>query len=449
MLNPSRLCRRRLPSLRWNNEGKDSLYLCTRQTSSSSIQAPLTIGILRESYNKWERRAPLCPDHVKEFLQKHPSNQVLVQPSSNRIFSNQEYQQAGATLVEDLGQADLVLGVKRPQSLDTLTPHKTYLFFSHVIKGQPENMPLLQNILDKQIELVDYECIVQGGMDATDSCREHKQKRLVTFGKYAGMAGMMDIFQVLGRRLLLKSWSTPFLNCPSAISHYNLQEVKRSVGMLGERLEVDGLPPDLEPLIFAMTGMGGNVNSGVREIFDILPHERVSVEDLPQVLQQSGPQHMVYGVDLGVADLYQRTDDVNGLQPFDRGHFRENPTMYSSTFADKVAPYTHVLMNGIYWDHRFPRLLTKDGMRALYEQGNERYAVKNEMLVQVFFADCPSDCVVASLFVGYWSFRTLAAMWAVRLSSWTDPRRLIDRSLTMIPLPEKRLRTILKTKESQ
>jgi alpha-aminoadipic semialdehyde synthase len=391
MFNPSRLWRRgRLPSLRWNKEGEESslLSLCTRETScrrlSSSVQAPLTIGILRESYNKWERRAPLCPDHVKQFLQKHPSNQVLVQPSSNRIFSNQEYQQAGAILLEDLGQADLFLGVKRPHSLDTLTPHKTYLFFSHVIKGQPENMPLLQNVLDKQIELVDYECIVQGGTDATDPCKDRKQKRLVTFGKYAGMAGMMDVFQVLGRRLLLKSWSTPFLNCPSAISHYNLQEVKRSVGILGERLEADGLPPDLEPLIFSMTGKGGNVHSGVREIFDILPHETVSVEDLPQVLQQSGPQHKVYGVDLGVADLYQRTDAVNGL-PFDREHFRENPTLYSSTFASKVAPYTHVLVNGIYWNPFFPRLLTKDGMRALYEEGNERYAVENRMLVQVFF----------------------------------------------------------------
>lgn len=361
MLNPSRLWRRRLPSLNH------------RRFSSSLVQVPLIIGILRESYNKWERRAPLCPAHVKDFLQKHPYNQVLVQPSSNRIFSNHQYQQAGAILVEDLGPADLVLGVKRPQSLDTLTPHKTHLFFSHVIKGQPENMPLLQNVLDKKIELVDYECIVQRGGESSNK-EHHKPKRLVAFGKYAGMAGMMDIFQVLGRRLLLQnSWSTPFLNCPSAISHYNLEEVKRSVGMLGERLEADGLPPDLEPLIFAMTGMGGNVHSGVREIFDILPHETVSVEDLPQVLQQSGPQHKVYGVDLGVADLYQRSDDdvKNGL-PFDREHFRENPTLYRSTFADNVAPYINVLVNGIYWDHRFPRLLTKDGMRALHEQGNER-----------------------------------------------------------------------------
>ena len=38
----------------------------------------------------------------------------------------------------------MLLGVKRVASEDDLIPDKTYMFFSHVIKGQPENMGLLK-----------------------------------------------------------------------------------------------------------------------------------------------------------------------------------------------------------------------------------------------------------------------------------------------------------------
>lgn len=39
-------------------------------------------------------------------------------------------------------------GVKRP-TLDNLIPNKTYFFFSHTIKAQPENMDLLDAALEK------------------------------------------------------------------------------------------------------------------------------------------------------------------------------------------------------------------------------------------------------------------------------------------------------------
>ena len=360
--------------------------------------SPFTIGILRETYDKWERRAPLGPSHVKDFLDEHPRSKVLVQPSSSRIFSNYDYQAAGATLAEDLSKADVILGVKRPRSLDILKPNKTYMFFSHVIKGQPENMGLLQDILDKKIQLIDYECILQ------DASSEGKPKRLVSFGKYAGMAGITDSFQALGRRLLLKSWSTPFLNCPPAILHYNLDEVKRSVTILGDRLATEGLPPDLEPLVFAMTGKGGNVQSGVREIFDLLPHEMITLHDLPKLHKESGPHYKVYGVELGVEDLYRRGEDLDLGHTFDRLDFMENPSQYISTFAEQVAPYTHLLLNCMYWDLRFPRLLTKDDMRRLYDEGNQRYfkfefRVVQERIFLIIFSFSSLTCRSARLLV--------------------------------------------------
>jgi alpha-aminoadipic semialdehyde synthase len=73
-------------------------------------------------------------------MNDHPGSQVIVQPSSHRIFSNAAYERAGATIQEELDDAHVILGVKRPRSMEPLPSEKTYMFFSHVIKGQPENM---------------------------------------------------------------------------------------------------------------------------------------------------------------------------------------------------------------------------------------------------------------------------------------------------------------------
>ena len=42
----------------------------------------------------------------------------------------------------------MIIGVKQVP-VDQLTPNKTYCFFSHTIKGQEANMPLLDAILEK------------------------------------------------------------------------------------------------------------------------------------------------------------------------------------------------------------------------------------------------------------------------------------------------------------
>jgi alpha-aminoadipic semialdehyde synthase len=274
------------------------------------------------------------------------------------------------------------------------------MFFSHVIKGQPENMKLLHDLLDQKVQLIDYEKIavpVDGG---------NKEQRLVAFGKYAGLAGMIDTLSIVGQRLLRShSLSTPFLNCPPSIYHQSLDDAKCAVRRVGERIAVDGitipslvknnngpynytdedgLSPNYEPLVFCLTGgPRGNVYSGVREIFDLLPHEVVAVEDLPALYDEvakdssSASQNKVYCVVPEMKDLYSHIGGGGGNDStsldFDRSHFVKHPAMYRSTFAEKVAPYTNVLVNSIYWEHRYPRLLTKDDMFQLYDTfGNER-----------------------------------------------------------------------------
>ncbi len=53
---------------------------------------------------------------------------------------------------------------------------RTYMFFSHTIKAQPYNMPLLDAMLARRVSMVDYECITEGG--------RRGGKRTVAFGRY-------------------------------------------------------------------------------------------------------------------------------------------------------------------------------------------------------------------------------------------------------------------------
>ena len=318
----------------------------------------LTLGIVRETYDKWERRAPLCPTHVRALLDKFGDDGgdsfvvngssdtsppflsgVLVQPASHRIFTDEEYEDAGARLTEDLSSADLILGVKQVEE-ESLIPDKSYLFFAHVIKGQPENMSLMRAILDKNVQLFDYECIDEEWIDAN---KEKKRRRVVAFGKYAGIAGVIDAFQCLGRRLIASGYSTPFLNCPPTYMYGDIDDARAGVERLGELISQGGLPRDLEPLIFCFVGRG-NVGRGALDMFKLLPHRMITKEELPKIRELKGPQKVVYGLQLGSGELVRHSDDPNTA--FDFKHYVENPSGYRSTFFAEVAHHVNGKFSG-------------------------------------------------------------------------------------------------------
>ncbi|KAF9604975.1 hypothetical protein IFM89_011668 [Coptis chinensis] len=134
------------------------------------------IGILCESRNKWERRAPLTPSHCARLLHggrgKTGVTRIIVQPSTKRIHHDSLYQDVGCHLSHDLSGCGLILGIKHPK-LEMILPERAYTFFSHTHKAQKESMPLLDKILDERASLYDYELIVG----------DHG-KRLLAFGKF-------------------------------------------------------------------------------------------------------------------------------------------------------------------------------------------------------------------------------------------------------------------------
>ena len=71
-------------------------------------------------------------------------------------FFSQAYLNSGAIIQEDISDASVIFGVKQVP-IDALIPGKTYCFFSHTIKAQEANMPLLDAILEKVCRSYDFE----------------------------------------------------------------------------------------------------------------------------------------------------------------------------------------------------------------------------------------------------------------------------------------------------
>ena len=116
--------------------------------SKIKVEEGRILAIRREDINVWERRAPIAPQHVKQLKEKGIT--TLVQPSTRRAYTMKEYENAGAIITEDLSPATCIVGVKQVP-IDALLPDKTYAFFSHTIKAQEANMPLLDTMLARVI----------------------------------------------------------------------------------------------------------------------------------------------------------------------------------------------------------------------------------------------------------------------------------------------------------
>eukprot|EP00300_Choanocystis_sp_HF-7_P012612 c17957_g1_i1.p1 GENE.c17957_g1_i1~~c17957_g1_i1.p1 ORF type:complete len:1041 (+),score=246.16 c17957_g1_i1:38-3160(+) len=328
---------------------------------------PRCLGIVREVYSKWERRVPLCPEHVRRLVKEHDIR-VLVQPSTRRVFPDDEFIQAGAEVTDDLSPANLILGVKQVP-VKFLLPDRTYMFFSHTIKAQADNMPLLDAVLDRKVTLVDYECVRKGGVPA--------QERLIAFGRFAGLAGMVDTLSGLGRRLLSLGHSTPLLNVAPCYTYASLDAALSSVDDVARRLGQPGNQSWIEalsPFVFTFTGHG-KVCNGALEVFNRLPHTMVNPNDLEALQHElstaapnSTARRRLYGCIAEAEHMVQHPTNPK----WTRQEYFDNPQAFVPVFHKNVLPHTSVLVNAMYWDQRFPRLVTVEQAQELAKEGKLR-----------------------------------------------------------------------------
>ena len=306
------------------------------------------IGLRLEDKNPWERRVALTPDDVRELVKKGIA--VHVEKFVRRTFADAEYAAVKASLAEDVRDCGIVLGIKEmPRGY--FRPGGAYMMFSHTIKGQPHNMPMLQELVDKGCTLLDYETV-------TDDAG----RRLIFFGRFAGLAGMIDTFWTLGARLEALGRSSVFSAIAPAHTYADLDAAKAAVRELGRRIAAEGVPPALAPAVFGFTGYG-HVSQGAQEIFDLVPCVEVAPEALAAFIAATGDL-----TDKLVKVVYKEADLVAPKDParaFDLKHYYANGGAYESIFAPHLERLT-VIVNGIYWDARYPRLATREQLAALF-----------------------------------------------------------------------------------
>lgn len=299
------------------------------------------IGIRREDKNRWERRVPLIPTHVRS-LKDQSGVETIVQPSGLRIFSDADYKAAGGRVDENLADADTIFAVKEIP-IDLLTQGKTYIFFSHTIKGQTYNMAMLKRLMEMECNLIDYERIVN-----------EKDQRLIFFGVHAGYAGMIETLNAYARKMTLRGIASPLDQIKQAYEYESLEAAKDHINEIGRQIVTNGLPADLGPLIVGYTGYG-NVSQGAQEIIDLLPVKTLTPQQLLQSHDKwSSDVHHIYKVVFKEADMVK---PVSGS--FELQDYYDHPEKYVSVM-DNYLPNINILVNCIYWTDKYPRVVTKD-----------------------------------------------------------------------------------------
>ncbi len=307
------------------------------------------VGIRHEDKYAMELRVPITPGHVKDLIKK-ANLDFLVQSSPKRIFRDDEYIAAGAQVTSDVKDAPVIFGVKEVP-IPVFEPEKTYIFFSHVIKGQPYNMPMLQHMMDLKCSLIDYEKVT-----------DDQGKRLIFFGKFAGLAGMINSLWSLGERLRQYGISTPFERIEQAHHYPSLDAAKKVISEVGFEIAEKGLPPEICPLTVGFTGYG-NVSLGAQEILQLLPVKEISPAELLKLKNHSDlPENVVYKIIFKEEDLSKPRDPEAEFHLMD---YYKHPEKYEDQFQQYI-PHLSVLMNCMYWDERYPRIVTKKYLKELF-----------------------------------------------------------------------------------
>ena len=281
----------------------------------------MKIGVIREGKVPPDSRVPLTPEQCA-FLNKSGKVQIVVQPSPNRCFKDEDYQKAGIPFQDDLTDCDVLMGVKEVP-IEQLVPNKTYFFFSHTIKKQSYNRDLLLAILEKNIRLLDYEVLTN-----------EKKQRLIAFGKFAGMVGAHNGVMTYGNRT----------------GEFKLKRMKDCHDYAEAKSIYKTL--ELPPMKIVVTGTG-RVANGAAQVLKDMDIEQVSPEDF----LENEFQHAVFTQ----LDCVDYAAHKNG-EVFELQDFFQNPQDYESIFT----PYTQasdLMINGIFWDNKAPAFFTKEEMK--------------------------------------------------------------------------------------
>lgn len=283
----------------------------------------MKIGLIKEGKIPHDKRVALTPKQCRYILDNNSDIEILVQSSDIRCISDNEYLKENIKVVDDISSCDLLLGIKEVP-LSQLIENKSYMFFSHTIKLQEHNKKLLKEITNKKIKLIDYEVIT-----------DIKGKRLIGFGRYAGIVGAYNGFLLAGKKLGLYDLEPAY-------------KVNSRVGIEEEMKKIK-LPNNFKII---MTG-DGRVAGGTLEVLKTLNIKEVS----PNEFLTKNFEEPVF-TRLKSQDLYKAK---NGN--WDTQDFYNNPNKYESNFS-RYTKVADMYLACHYWNPKADIIFTKNDMKS-------------------------------------------------------------------------------------
>jgi alanine dehydrogenase len=279
----------------------------------------MKIGLLKERKTPADVRVALTPVQCVALQNRFPQVEIYVESCATRCFSDNEYTEAGITVVNNIDFCDVLLGIKEIPA-QYLIANKTYFFFSHTIKKQAANRGMLQEIVKKKIRLIDYETL-----------RWDNGQRVLGFGRFAGIVGAYNGLLTYGKKFKK-------FNLKPAWKCHDYREILHEASMV-----------DIGNLKIVLTG-GGRVANGA---LDFLRNLRISEVTPYQFIHRKFNEPVF--VHLNSPEIYRHKDG----KPWNTQYFYSHHSEYQSSFSDFVS-VTDILLNGIFWTQDLPALFQKE-----------------------------------------------------------------------------------------
>ena len=287
-----------------------------------------TISIIREARVD-ENRTPFTPNQIQTLISNFPNLNILVQPSKNRCFRDEDYFKAGAKIEENISHSDIIFGIKEVE-ISKLIENKTYLFFSHTSKVRKNinqitqdkaiiyKKELLREVIKKKITLIDYENIREAS---------GKGYRYLGFGRFAGIVGCYNTLN-----LYLKLQKKQPL--PRAFKINSYEKIKELISK-----------QNFNKLKILQTGRG-NVAKGAMEVLKHANIKQISVNDY-----LNKKYNEAVFCNISTREYVERNDGKD----YSVQDFTSNPHEYKSKIKNYLFD-TDMLITGHYWEPKFPKL---------------------------------------------------------------------------------------------
>ena len=287
-----------------------------------------TISIIKEARAD-ENRTPFTPNQIQTLISNFPNLNILVQPSKNRCFRDEDYFKAGAKIEENINHSDIIFGIKEVE-ISKLIENKTYLFFSHTSKVQKNinqitqdktiiyKKELLREVIKKKITLIDYENIRE---------TSGKGYRYLGFGRFAGIVGCYNTLN-----LYLKLQKKQPL--PRAFKINSYEKIKELISK-----------QNFNKLRILQTGRG-NVAKGAMEVLKHANIKQISINDY-----LNKKYNEAVFCNISTREYVERNDGKD----YSIQDFTSNPHEYKSKIKNYLFD-TDMLITGHYWEPKFPKL---------------------------------------------------------------------------------------------